>query len=386
MKKVLCALLAAVVAASVLCLSAAAAPKPLYEETFDNMTQGVDGETFFLDSDIISNGRHIDQNTYIDGKVAISSDKDKVVDGTKSLYFHNYVSEEDEGPYYAQWGNFFSTKPILKDSSTYIMSFLLRTHTAWDPAGNTITPTHTQNFGIVSVRSEGYKDAQGSLADYYIQPHIQAEEFEIGTVNPDFVRIEDMSVPANAKNTMEIKRLSGDTYSIVVKFVTGKTEVAEKADTWHLNWTFHGEMNISIDNVRIWKSDLKPAMFHQELPEGSETPNEGTTSTPDSTTSTPAGTTSTPDEGTTSTPDETPSTPDEGTTSTEDVTSTPAGDTTSTEDATSTPTDGTNSQAGGQVVQQVNWPATIGLIAGIVVVVAAAAVLVYIFVIKKKKA
>ena len=165
MKKVLCALLAAVVAASVLCLSAAAAPKPLYEETFDNMTQGVDGETFFLDSDIISNGRHIDQNTYIDGKVAISSDKDKVVDGTKSLYFHNYVSEEDEGPYYAQWGNFFSTKPVLKDSTTYVMSFLLRTHTAWDPTGNTITPTHTQNFGIVRIIASDPERAAKILTD-----------------------------------------------------------------------------------------------------------------------------------------------------------------------------------------------------------------------------
>lgn len=216
-------------------------------------------------------GNQMDLTTMAaDGKVGISSKsdnatKDYVIDGNKSIFAINYVKNNMTGDPYKEWCNIWSTHDTnfgLKNSSTYIVSFIMRTYTEWNPDGT----GKLQNFAIVSVRNYRYKGGAG-LVDYFIQPNIQSPE-----VTPDqMIRIADFSVPANPKNTMSIKKLNDNTFSIVCKFVTDvpTEDIAVGNDKWFATFTFHGPGVIACDNIKVYKSDLVLSSFHQKLPAGS---------------------------------------------------------------------------------------------------------------------
>lgn len=231
-----------------------------------------------------------------DGKVGISSKsssatKAYVIDGNQSIFAINYLNDNMTGDPYKEWCNFWMTHDSnfgLKNSSTYVVSFLFRTYTEWQPED---TVAKLQNFAVVSIRNWRYKGGS-SIVDFYIQPNIQSD------VTPDqMVRVDDKTTPQNPKNTMSIKKLNENTFSVVCKFVTGvpTTEPDIGNDKWFVSFTFHGPGIVACDNIKVYQSDLPLSSFHQNLPAGSGGSTSKPTSSAKPSTSTPAG-------GTTSSP------------------------------------------------------------------------------------
>jgi hypothetical protein len=267
-------LIMVITATMLLTLTSYALPTPYINESIEDATGTNDASKMFSGTQLWM-GNELDLAQMAkDGKVGIaekssSATKNYIIDGNKSIFANNYISNNQTGSPYKEWCNIWMTHDTnfgLKNSSTYVVSFLMRTYTEWEVESKGAL----QNFAIVSIRNFRYKSGGSSLVDYYIQPNIQSPD-----VTPDqMIRVADSSVPANPKNTMSIKKLNDNTFSIVCKFVTSvpTADVEVGNNKWFVTYTFHGPGIVSCDNIKVYQSDLALSTFHQALPVGSTPP------------------------------------------------------------------------------------------------------------------
>ena len=385
--KTLSVLSALIVSLGLFSFSGSALPATFVNEGLEDAVGGTDTKKMFEGTQMWIGNEADLKDMASAGKIGISSKKNAktknyVIEGNRSIYAINYQNSNNKGAPMKEWCNMWMTHDTnfgLNNSSTYVISFVLRTYTPWQP--EPLGGVAMQNFGVVSIRNYRYKGGD-SLVDYFIQPNITGDD----VTADQMIRVDDKTTPPNSKNTMSIKKLDSNTFSVVCKFVTGvpTTDVENGNNHWFASFTFHGPGIIACDNIKVYKSDLALSSFHQKVSSSSGTSTKKPT-TVDATTKANNNTTLSGSIDKTTASGVTDNTTDVADGSSVETT-VGIQETTAAEETIQNETTTSSQNANTTPTKKLNVGATIALIVGALVVIAGGGVACYFLIIKKKKA